>query len=375
MQTHTVHQLVHDEGSACHIARILHQRDEEVEYQDLRQEHDDSPHSADDAVYQHRAQRTVGHVAAHPFAQLFYPHLYPVHRVLSQHEGRLEHQEQDGEEDGESQPAVRQHAVYHMRHPVGVALMACRIVSLRQRTVYESVFRIHDSRFRVGIRLFIHTGGGLVALYQNHLAALAGLLADEVLNVRIMLQQLQRHIACRVAGMNRGVRLQVLLDVAYAVFYLVTIVDVQVSRRLAGAFIHLYHRLEQPLHTHSALERRGHHRRTEQRLQHLQVQLVASFLKLIIHVQRTHYRQVHVHQLGGQVEVTLYVRRVYHVDDDVGHLFRQVLAHIQLLRRVARQRIRAGQVGQVELIAEVSRVSHRCVYRHTAVVAHMSVSP
>ena len=61
MQSHAVHQLIHDEGCTGHIARILHQRNEEVENQYLGQEHDDSPHSTYHTVNEHRAQWTIRH--------------------------------------------------------------------------------------------------------------------------------------------------------------------------------------------------------------------------------------------------------------------------------------------------------------------------
>lgn len=39
VKSHLVHQLVHNEGCACHIAAVLHERYEEVEDEDLGEEH------------------------------------------------------------------------------------------------------------------------------------------------------------------------------------------------------------------------------------------------------------------------------------------------------------------------------------------------
>ena len=63
-----MHQLIHDKGSTRHIARILHQRDEEVEYQNLWQEHDNRTHTTDNTIYQHGLQWSVGHAFANLFA-------------------------------------------------------------------------------------------------------------------------------------------------------------------------------------------------------------------------------------------------------------------------------------------------------------------
>ena len=148
------------------------------------------------------------------------------------------------------------------------------------------------------------------------------------------------------------VGLQVLLDVAYAVLNLMTVVDVQVAGFATGAFIHLYDGAEEFLHAHAVLERCGHHWHTKQRTECLQVYGIATPLKLIVHVQGTHQPDVHIYQLRREIEVTFEVRRVDDVDNHIRHLIREVLAHIELLGRIARQRIGAGQVDEVELVAE-----------------------
>ena len=61
VQSDLMHQLIHDEGRACHIARIFHQRNEEEQDQDVGQKDDHSPYSADDAVDDQVAQRSFGH--------------------------------------------------------------------------------------------------------------------------------------------------------------------------------------------------------------------------------------------------------------------------------------------------------------------------
>ena len=54
VEPHLVHELIHDEGCARHISRILHQRDEEIENKNLWQEDDDRPHATDYSIDNHR---------------------------------------------------------------------------------------------------------------------------------------------------------------------------------------------------------------------------------------------------------------------------------------------------------------------------------
>ena len=357
MQSHLVHQLVHDEGSAGHVARVLHQRDEKVEYQDLWQEDDDAAHTAYDTVDEHRLQRTFGHRPANKVPQPVDTFFYPVHGVLSQYEGGLKHQEEQQEEDGESQILVREHTVYQVGRLVGVFLRASLELRLLQRTVDEAVLAIHDGRFRVGVRFLHHTGRGLVAGVGQLVEVVQALLAGHVLpqvveHLAVVLQQFQGQESGRVVLGDVLVGLQVFLYVTDALLNLVTVVDVQVSRLAAGALIHLDDGFEEFFHTHAALERGGNHRDSEECRQRLYVHRVASSLKLVEHIEGAYHLYVHVHQLGGQIEVALQVRGIYHADHHVGHLLRQVFPHVQLLRRVAAQRVGAWQVGQVELIAE-----------------------
>ena len=166
---------------------------------------------------------------------------------------------------------------------------------------------------------------------------------------------------------------QVFLDMGDTVFYLVTIVDVEVTGGLVGVLIDLDDCLEQFLDTHAALKRRGDHRHTEQGAEGGDIYPVATTLKLVIHVQGTDHADVHIHQLGGEVEVALQVGGIDDIDHHVGCLFGEMLAHIQLLRRIAGERIGAWQIDQVKLIAEVGGMGLRGIDGDTTVVADMSV--
>ena len=77
--------------------------------------------------------------------------------------------------------------------------------------------------------------------------------------------------------------------------------------------------------------------------------------------------------MGGQVEVALKVACVDDVDDHVGCVLHHLLSHIQLFGRVGRERIGAGQVDEVEVVAFEGGVTLFGVNGHTAIVAHTLV--
>ena len=281
MQAHAVHQLVHDEGGTRHIAGVLHEGDEEVENQDLRQEHDDASHTTDDTVHEHRPQGALAHRGAYPFAQPCHAGLYPVHGVLAEGEGRLEHHVENQEEDGEAQKTVRQQVVDAVCGVVGVRLRARPELCFGESTVDEAVFGIHDGCLGIYARLLQHTCCGIVACSHQALAVFAAVFALHVTlhvvdHLRVVLQQLQCHIARGVLCAQVLIGLQELLDMRDAVFYLVAIVDVDVPRLRIHALIDLNDSVEEFLYTASALERCRHHRDTEQRGERVEVHVVAA---------------------------------------------------------------------------------------------------
>ena len=144
---------------------------------------------------------------------------------------------------------------------------------------------------------------------------------------------------------------------ADAILYLVSVVNVDVACLVVLAFVHLDDGTKQLLDTHAALERRWDEGHAQQRAQRRHIDMIAATLELVVHIEGAHQPQVHVDQLRAQVEIALQVAGVDDVDDHVGHLFRQVLTHVELLGRIARQRVGAGQVDEIEVITEERGVS------------------
>ena len=61
MQAQMVHQLVHYESSARHVAGILQQRNKEIEYQYVRQEDQHASNTGNDAIDNEVLEPAIGH--------------------------------------------------------------------------------------------------------------------------------------------------------------------------------------------------------------------------------------------------------------------------------------------------------------------------
>ena len=120
-----------------------------------------------------------------------------------------------------------------------------------------------------------------------------------------MLQQFQGEISGRVVLGDMLVGLQVFLDMGDTALYLMSVVDMQVARPFVSTLIYLNDGTEQVFYSFSTLKRSGNHRDTKQIAEGVEVHLVSSSFKLVVHIQGAHHADIHIHQLGGQVEVAL----------------------------------------------------------------------
>ena len=77
---------------------------------------------------------------------------------------------------------------------------------------------------------------------------------------------------------------QEFLDTTDTIFNLMSVVDMQVTRELAGTLIYLNHCLEEFLNASAVLKRSRNHGNTKQCAECVDVYLIATTLKLIIHV-------------------------------------------------------------------------------------------
>ena len=111
LQAGARHHPVHQERRPGHVAEVLEQDDEEEQDHDLRQEHQHAADAGDDPVRQQALQQARGHVEGDLHRQPVEPGLDQVHGRIGPAEHRLEHQEQDRQQDQDAGDRVQQHAV------------------------------------------------------------------------------------------------------------------------------------------------------------------------------------------------------------------------------------------------------------------------
>ncbi|MNQ57346.1 hypothetical protein D3C85_714980 [compost metagenome] len=111
MQPRPAHDLVHQEGCTRHVAEIFQHDDEEEDDQNLRQEDQNAANPADQAVDDQALQQAVGHRRPDPAADQGEQGLDTVHRGRGPGEDRLEHDEQDAQQDRQPRDRVQQDAI------------------------------------------------------------------------------------------------------------------------------------------------------------------------------------------------------------------------------------------------------------------------
>ena len=262
MQSHAVHDLVHDEGRTCHVARVFHERDEAVENENLRQEDDDGSHTSDDTVDEHVFQRSFGHQRIQPVAQVSYARLYPVHGILAEREGGLEHEPHHGNEERNAHVAVGQDVVYEVSGLIDVFLRTRIVACLLQGTVNETIFRIHDGGFAVLVEMLMYVFGGLVAQVQNLLAV--GNLLDVVLNLLVVFEQFDGNVSGGESATDTFRLFQGVLHGFDSLFDVAAVVDVQMSGCGFRTFGNGGNGTEKLFHTSTGGKDRRHHRYSEQ---------------------------------------------------------------------------------------------------------------
>ena len=118
----------------------------------------------------------------------------------------------------------------------------------------------------------------------------------------------------------------------------------------------------------------GHHGYAEHPFHAVDVHRAPVTGELVHHVERDHGGNPHLEALHGEVEVALDVGGVHDVDDAEGMLVEHELAAHQLLARVRRERVDAGQVGD-DGIGIVEYYAILAVHRDAGEVAHVLVRP
>ena len=148
-----------------------------------------------------------------------------------------------------------------------------------------------------------------------------------------MFQEFDGQIACGELTAQFTILLQVLLHILDTIFYLVAVVDMDMANGMLGELplIDLDDGGEQFVNALSALEYRRHHRETQQFAQFVGIEKVTALFTLIKHVEGSHHAEVHVYELGGEIEIALKVAGVDDVEHDIRRLFHDLLTHVKFL--------------------------------------------
>ena len=174
-------------------------------------------------------------------------------------------------------------------------------------------------------------------LLGAHLGNLAGVRqgGDHPVDLLVVLQILDGQIAGGVPVPDVLVLLDQELDAVDALLQFRAVVDVDVSGQpLVVLLVDFDHGVQQlgdagPVTAHGRTDRH-----TKKIAKLLDVEAVSPRLKLVVHIQSHHHAEVHVDNLGSEVEVPLDVGSVHDIDHDIRHVLDQVLADVEFLRAV-----------------------------------------
>ena len=99
------------------------------------------------------------------------------------------------------------------------------------------------------------------------------------------------------------------------------------------------------------------------------IEFVATAEQLVVHVESHHHGDIHIDELGGEVEVALEVASIYDIEDDVWVFLDDVLAYVEFLRRIGAEAISSGEVDKVECVSTMVECADLLVDGNATVVA------
>ena len=238
--------------------------------------------------------------------------------------------------------------------------------------MYQTILGVHDGCLTVFFGLLQHICSSFVS-YLQHLVAMRARL-DQFLYLCITFQQFDGQETGGVFISDTLILLHFNLHLIYGLLEIFPMIKVNVTKCvlawLGHTFVGVDYGLQQLFHSPTRLEHRGHQWNAKETAQYVAIEFVATRLKLVKHIQRTHYLQVHIHQLRREVQVAFDVAGIHYIDDDIRSVFNELLAHIEFFRTICRERVGARQVNKIETIATVFSMSLLGIYRDTRIIAH-----
>ena len=331
-----MHEPVHDECGTGHISGILEKGYEQIEYQDVGKENKDASHSADYSIHDKILQPSVRHDRGHECPEMADHPFYPLHRIFTYDKGSVKHKVEHEEEYREGCPFVRHYRIDLVGQRAASLLSLIRHVCLGQSSLHEGIFCIHngglDARTEKAVDppvLFETSSDDLVTVRKSF---------NDRLDFLVIFKVLDCKITRGVLVSDVRILLYQQLDPVDAVLQFGSMIDVDMSRYMRiGLLIDLDHGVEKPVYALPGTTYGRHHRHSEKIAQLPDIQPVTLFLKLIIHIQGHDGAEVHVDELGGEVEISLEIGCVYNIHHDIRHLLHKIAAHIKFFRTICRQ--------------------------------------
>jgi hypothetical protein len=363
-----LHDPVHDERGAGHVARVLEQRNGEKEKDDVGQKDEDAADTPDDAVDDEGLEDRIRARRPQPADRVADPAetaLDPLHGLLGDGEGEEEDGVHGGQEDGHPEHPVDQHPVDEIGHvPASEGRGRGDLFGQAHGRAVpplgdEDVHRIPEETLDPGDRF---PGGG-----QNLVPEVCDPVGVDPLEEGDGEPASGRFVQI---GIDHGQETVEVVDLALDVG---AVVDLEVAG--GGEVAPVADRVEEIADAVATPGDGLDDRRTQQLGEPFRVEGGALALGHIDHVEGDHHRQTELEQLHRQIEVPLEVGGVDDRNRHIGVLGHQDIAGDPLLDGVGREGVGPREVHDPHVDAIVMPVPLLALHGHAGVVTDVLKRP
>ncbi len=321
MQTHQVHEAVHNIGCPGHIAHVLQQPQGGKEDEQDGQESDHRAHAANDALHDQSAGPLwpIGQQGPCPVSQS--AHHVGIQRVLQRRTDGVCQPKDQGQDAGQ-----QSHSPHRMRRPAVQTLGETDLSHLRAD---------HCGADHAADPVVAAAGHGHQRIVVGH-QDIVNLLPDRLgqqaahhgCDLFIALQQLEGYPVGRVGSWHVGLhQSQNLVQ-----HDLVVVPDLRATGLIGDVAAHQpLNGLGQLVYPLSPGGHHGHHRHAQSCLQHLRLHVSSLPVGHVYHVQAHDDRRGQRQQFGHQIQAALQYGRIHHGHHHIGPLLDDVVAGDDLL--------------------------------------------
>jgi len=348
MQAHLMHNFIHYKRCTGHITGVFHQRNTEIQNQNIGQKDDNTTYTAYDTVNQHILQRPLRHVIANQVTDLPHQPFNSHHRIFSENKCSLKHQVHEKEKDRIPPDTMGNDSIQHLRRLRLLQMIVSKC--LFQRTTDKTVFGIRYGGFAILVHRFLNALGHLVANTEN--LSRIGQRPYKALYIGIVFQQLDRQKAGRIFmadkfilgyflfySVNRFFQIGTMIDMdmteytpfpfmfAHVILQMFFLMILPVFQRIMpfgqvfqnfrihisllvkkiNPFIKVDYYMKQGIQSTILLADSRHHRHSEQFTQQMIIQCITAGFKFIVNIQSYHHTDIHINQLGSQIQISLQI--------------------------------------------------------------------